>query len=105
VDFEEALRRNGFRAEREARGVTHWAARPGEYLTYWVQADQDGTALFTWEYAIGEFAAGHGLQVGSDERLNTFLYPMDDVRGAQDPAWLAACIERTEALLRSLSFL
>jgi hypothetical protein len=105
VDFEETLRRLGFGPDREGRGVVHWAARPSDLLTFWVQVHDDGTALFTWEFAIGELAAAHGLQVGSDERLNTFLYPREDARGPQDAAWVAAQIERTEALLRSISLL
>jgi hypothetical protein len=105
VDFESALRDLGFSVERQARGATHHAARPTPYLTFWVQAYDDGTALFTWEFAIAEYAATRGLQVGSDEHLNTFLYPREDSRGPQDPAWVAGQIDRTEDLLRSLSFL
>jgi hypothetical protein len=105
VEFEEALRDLGFQEERRTRGVTHHAARPSGYLTYWVQVYPDGTALFTWEFAIGEYAASLGMQVGSDEHLNTFLYPRTDSRGPQDPAWLASQLERTEALLRSVSLL
>ena len=103
--FEEALRDLGFALEREARGVAHYVRRPTAYLTYWVQAHDDGTALFTWEFAIGEFAAARGLQVGSDEHLNTFLYPREDARGPQEGAWVASQLERTEALLRSISLL
>jgi hypothetical protein len=95
----------GFAPDRESRGVRHFARRPTAFLTYWVQAYDDGTALFTWEFAIGEYAASLGLQVGSDEHLNTFLYPRDDARGPQDAAWLASQLERTEAILRSFSLL
>ncbi|HEX2030822.1 MAG TPA: hypothetical protein VHL78_05400 [Actinomycetota bacterium] len=105
MDFEEALRDLGFTLERDARAVRHFAARPTPFLTYWVQAYPDGTALFTWEFAIAEWAAIRGLQVGSDEHLNTFLYPKADDRGPQDAAWLAERLDRTEALLRSLSLL
>jgi hypothetical protein len=105
VGFEEALRDLGFVSERSTRGVVHHAARPNPYLTYWVQTYPDGTALFTWEFAIAEYAATLGMQVGSDEHLNTFLYPQIDARGPQDPAWLASQLERTEALLRSVSLL
>jgi hypothetical protein len=70
-----------------------------------VHVQTDGTALFTWEFAIGEYMSTLGLQVGSDEHLNTFLFPREDTRGPQEPAWLAAQVERTEALLRSISFL
>jgi hypothetical protein len=95
----------GFTFDRETRGVQHYARRPNRYLTYWLQVHDDGTALFSWEFAIGEFAADRGLQVGSDEHLNTFLYPREDARGPQEGAWLASQLERTEALLRSVSFL
>jgi hypothetical protein len=93
----------GFVLERRARGVDHYARRPNRFLTYWVQIHDDDTALFTWEFAIGEYAATLGLQVGSDEHLNTFLFPREDARGLQDRAWLAGQIETTELLLRSFS--
>jgi hypothetical protein len=105
MTFQESLTALGFELDRQSRGVRHYARRPGPYLTYWVQADQEGTALFTWEFALGEYAATLGLQVGSDEHLNTFLFPREDLRGPQDAAWLAAQLERTEALLRSISLL
>jgi hypothetical protein len=95
----------GFALERRARGVDHYARRPNRFLTYWVQVHDDGTALFTWEFAIGEYAATMGLQVGSDEHLNTFLFPRGDARGPQDEAWLAGQIETTELLLRSFSLI
>jgi hypothetical protein len=102
VTFEESLARFGFVLDRENRGTRHYLRRPTPYLTFWLQAHDDGTALFTWEFAIAEFAASLGLQVGSDEHLNTFLFPREDVTGPQEPAWVAAQIERTEALLRSV---
>ena len=95
----------GFQFDRETRGVRHFVARPSSHLTYWVQAHDDGTALFTWEFAIAEYAATLGLQVGSDEHLNTFLFPRVDERGPQDPAWVASQLERTESLLRAFSLL
>jgi hypothetical protein len=103
ANFDEALGRQGFREVQERRDVRIFSASPNPYLTYWVHAQPDGSALFTWEFAIAEFMATLGLQVGSDERLNTFLFPREDARGPQEPAWLAAQIERTEALLRSIS--
>ena len=103
--FEGTLAEFGFALEREGRGVRHYARRPTPFLTYWVQVHDDGTALFTWEFAIAEYAATLGLQVGSDEHLNTFLFPRQDARGPQDAAWLASQLERTEALLRSIAFL
>jgi hypothetical protein len=105
MTFEGTLAGLGFALERDGRGVRHYARRSTAFLTYWVQVHDDGTALFTWEFAIAEYAATLGLQVGSDEHLNTFLFPRQDARGPQDAAWLASQLERTEALLRSISFL
>jgi hypothetical protein len=104
VDFEEALVELGFTEERSSRGVRHFARRPNSFLTYWVQVHEDGGALFTWEFAIAEYVSTLGLQVGSDERLNTFLFPNEDARGPQDPAWLVGQIDRVEEVLRSISF-
>jgi hypothetical protein len=103
--FGDALADLGFTFDRQSRGIGHYARRPNRFLTYWVQVHEDGTALFTWEFAIAEYAATLGLQVGSGEQLNTFLFPREDARGHQDPAWLASQLERTEAVLRSISFL
>lgn len=103
--FDAALRSLGFALDRTSRGVDHYARRPNLYLTYWVQVLPEGAALFTWEFAIGEYAATLGMQVGSDERLNTFLFPREDARGPQDAAWLASRLERTEAALRAFSLL
>jgi hypothetical protein len=105
MTFEGTLADFGFTLEREGRGVRHYVRNPTPFLTYWVQVHEDGTALFTWEFAIAEYAAALGLQVGSDEHLNTFLFPREDARGPQDATWLASQLERTEALLRSISFL
>lgn len=104
MDFLEALAELGFTEDRSSRDVRHFAHRPNPFLTYWVQVHADGEALFTWEFAIAEYMATLGLQVGSDERLNTFLFPSEDVRGPQDSAWLVQQIDRVEGLLRSISF-
>jgi hypothetical protein len=104
VEFEEALRELGFSVaeQRPSGGPRMYAARPNPFLTYWVHVYGDGTALFTWEFAIAEYLAGKGLQVGSSEELNQFLYPRSDIRGAQDAAWLAEAIDHTESLLASV---
>ena len=104
MDFEGALRDLGFVLSRRSRGVDHYTRQENPYLAYTVQALPDGTALFTWELAIAEYVATLGMQVGSDEHLNTFLFPREDAHGPQDPAWVSAQIERTEALLGSVSF-
>jgi hypothetical protein len=106
VDFDEALDRYGFRpsSERSPRGVTVFVAQPNPYMTYTVQAFDDGTALFSWEFAVGEYLSTRGIQFGSDETLNQFMFPRADDRGPQDGVWLAAAIERAQTLLASVRF-
>ncbi len=101
MDFEEALALTGFRpsAERSPRGARLYEAHPNQFLTYTVQAFDDGTALFTFEFAIGEYLATKGIQIGSDETLNQFAYPRQDIRGQRAAGWLRAAIARAEALL------
>jgi len=105
MDFRSALTEYGFGSgeERGRRGRIY-TARPNHYLTYSVSAFDDGTALFTWEFAIADFLAAHGMAVGDNERLNLFMYPAQDDRGPQDGAWLAGALERAEESLRSLRF-
>ena len=105
VGFEEALAKLGFSpADRSARGAKTYVAHPNEYLTYTVQAFDDETALFTWEFAVGEYLRTKGIQFGSDETLNQFAFPRQDERGPQDGAWLVGCVERAEAQLASIRF-
>ncbi len=108
MEFEEALDRLGFVADRSrsvGRGEARlYSAQPNAFMTHSVYAYDDGTAMFSWEFALGEYLARRGIQVGSDETLNQFMYPRDDVRGRQDGAWLIAAIEQTEAMLASLRF-
>ncbi len=104
MDFFEALRGRAFVPEQQRadRGLQTFSARPNRFLTYWVHAYDDGTALFTWEFAVTDYLLEHGMQLGSGEALNTFLFPAQDERGAQDPAWLAHAIELAEARLREV---
>lgn len=106
MTFEDALDRFGFRAssDRAQRDARVYVAQPNAYLTYTVQAFEDGTALFSWEFAVGEYLAAKGIQFGSDETLNQFAFPREDERGPQDGAWLVSCIERAEAQLASVRF-
>jgi GrpB-like predicted nucleotidyltransferase (UPF0157 family) len=108
MDFEEALSRLGF-SRSDERGfrqgeVELFTAHPNAFMTYSVQAYPDGTAMFTWEFALGDYLAERDIQVGSDEQLNQFMYPRQDLRGAQDGTWLIGAIERTEAQLISVRF-
>ena len=105
VEFEDALRELGFTPTQDraaVRGRRVWSAQPNRFLTYFVHAYPDGSALLSFEFAIADYLATVGLQIGSSEELNQFLYPRLDVRGTQDSAWLAAAIDHAESLLRSV---
>ena len=106
MDFVSSLARYGFArgGGRAPRGVRVFTASPNRFLTYTVQAFDDGTALFSWEFAVGEYLATKGIQFGSDETLNQFAFPREDERGPQEAEWLAGCIERAEAQLASVRF-
>ena len=107
MEFGEALARFGFQ-QGKARGFARDAqlhvAEPNRFLTYTVHAYPDGTAIFSWEFALGEYLLTKGIQVGSDETLNQFAYPREELRGPQDGTWLTSAIERTEGLLADLRF-
>ena len=106
MEFEEALERLGFQPseERVIGDARLHRAQPNRFLSYSLHQYRDGTALLTWEFAIADYLASRGLQVGSGESLNLFMYPLEDDRGPQDASWLAAAMDRVEAGLRSLRF-
>lgn len=106
MDLFEALDELGFGVAqgRSSRGVQAYAARPNRYLTYWVHAYDDGSALFTWEFAVTDYLLERGIQLGSSETLNLFMFPREDLRGQQSAAWLAGAIDQVEVALRSIDF-
>jgi hypothetical protein len=106
MDFEAALGELGFtrREERASRRALALAATPNPYLTYWVHALDDGTALFTWEFAVADYLASRGILLGSAESLNLFMFPAEDRSGPQDPTWVARAIEETERQLAAIDF-
>jgi hypothetical protein len=106
MDFDDALERLGFRPSDErsfgAASERRYEAHPNAFMTYTVQAFDDATAMFSWEFALGDFLAGRGIQMGSDEALNQFVYPREDLRGPQEGAWLVNAVEQTEAMLSTI---
>jgi hypothetical protein len=106
MEFEETLATLGFHpaSGRTPKGVQVLIAEPNPFLTYTVQKLEDGTALFSWEFAVGEYLRTKGIQFGSDETLNQFMFPREDTRGPQDGTWLVEAIERATAQLASLRF-
>jgi hypothetical protein len=106
MDFSEALADLGFAQDqpRSVRGEHAYSATPNRYLTCWVHAYQDGSALFTWEFAVTDYLAARGIQLGSSESLNLFMFPMEDQRGPQDAAWVSEAKARVDQLLAEIDF-
>lgn len=93
----------GFRASVERAGVLQLSCRASAHLTYWVHWDRSaGTALFTWEHAVGEYLSSLGLQIGSNEELNQFLFPKHDVRGPAEIGFVTSEMDRVEEILRAV---
>lgn len=108
MEFGEALSAHGFRRNDE-RGVGAlqsrlYVATPNRFMTYSVHTYDDGSAIFSWEFALADYLADKGIQVGSDEALNQFMYPREDARGPQDGVWLESAIEHVRRTLASLRF-
>jgi hypothetical protein len=104
--FENDLRVLGFRLAQDKRdGTRTYALARNRFLTYWlhIPAD-DGPALFTWEFAIGEYMDEYGLQIGTNEPLNQFLFPQTDTELTQDLSALVKAMERTEAMFAGMNF-
>jgi len=104
VTFDQALADNGFEAAEQRETHVLYRASPNRFLTYSVHAYRDGTALFTWEFAVVDYLATRSIVLGSSESLNTFMFPATDEVGPQDGAWLTSVVDRAEALLGSLDF-
>jgi hypothetical protein len=104
VGFADDIEGLGFRPaqDRPSRGVRTFTRSPNRFLTLWVHAYEDGSALFTWEFAVAEFLLEHGIQLGTNEALNLFMFPVEDERGPQEAGWVTAAMDRAEAALRGL---
>jgi hypothetical protein len=104
--FEADLEALGFRVVEQRRGGdVQFSYNANRYLVYWVHWNPDeDQCLFTWELAIGEFMGDQGLQIGSNDPLNLFLFPQGDARGPATAEFVVTEMNRTEAILQSLNF-
>ena len=102
-DFVEALGSLGFGVMQRdrRRAVTQYARTPNRYLTEWVH-DDGQEALFTWEFALGEFCDSMGWQMSAADQSLQILYPQYDVRIARDIEAVAVELARLEQHLRCL---
>ena len=105
--FDSDLQALGFRVVGQNRkGVVTYEKKASPYLVYNVHWNPEETeVLFTWEFAVGEFFDARGMQIGSNESLNLFLFPQFDAKGSPEVSFVAAELDRAEQLLRSLDFL
>jgi len=103
--FDEELRLVGFTLAQEKRdGSRSFSLARNRFLTYWLHVPFDGPALFTWELAIGEYMNEYGLQLGTNEPLNQFLFPQVDQEVEPDLAEVVKAMERVEASFAGMDF-
>jgi hypothetical protein len=104
--FDDELRLLGYQRAQERRdGTRTFSLARNRFLTYWLHVPpDDGVALFTWEFAIGEYMNEYGLQVGANEPLNQYLFPQEDTEVPQDMAEVVKAMERTEAMFAGMNF-
>jgi hypothetical protein len=104
--FDSDLQALGFRVVgQNRRGVVTYGKQANKHLLYHVHWNpDDDEVLFTWEFAVGEFFDERGMQIGSNESLNLFLFPQHDSKGPAEVAFVAAELDRAEQLFRSLDF-
>jgi hypothetical protein len=103
--FDDDLHVLGFRLAQDKRdGTRMYSLARNRFLTYWVHVPLEGAALFTWEFAIGEYMDEYGLQLGANEPLNQFLFPQTDTELEQDLSALVKAMERTEAMFAGMNF-
>ena len=104
--FIEDIESIGFTYQSAGRGgVSHFALRGNRYLTYYCHVEDDESgAVFSWEFAIGEYCLTRGIRVGSNEVLNSFMYADEDVAVPPSLAAVVAQIDQTETMLNALRF-
>lgn len=104
--FVDDLESIGFVFQSVGRGgVRHYALMGNRFLTYYCHvAPDEAGGVFSWEFALGEFCASRGLQVGANDVLNIFLYSDADVPVPPSVASVVAQIDATETRLNSLRF-
>jgi len=104
--FDSDLQALGFKAVGQNRkGVVTFEKRANRYLVYNVHWNpEENDVLFTWEFAVGEFFDQRGMQIGSNESLNLFLFPQHDAKGPPEAAFVASELDRAEQLFRSIDF-
>lgn len=87
--------------QKDRRGTLQYARRPNRYLTQWVH-DNGSDALFTWEFALGEYCEAAGWQIGAAETSLHILYPQFDVELPREAGAVQVELSRLESRLTGL---
>lgn len=87
--------------QEDRRGVLQFARKPNRFLTEWVH-DYEDSALFTWEFDLGDFVAQMEWQIGAAETSFQILYPQFDVKIPREIDAVAVEIQRLEQRLGHL---
>lgn len=83
-----------------------YSKRATGYLTISVHHDPgDASVLMSYEHSLGDYLDTLGLQVGSNEPLNQFLFPQRDSRGPADISFVVTEITRIEGVLKAVDLL
>ena len=104
MGFSDDLESIGFVYQSAGRGgVHHYALHGNRFLTYYCHvSDDESSAVFSWEFALGEYCLMRGLRVGANEVLNIFMYADQDVAIAPSLAAVVSQIDAAETMLNSL---
>ena len=105
MSFRSELEAMGFELVQTNRGSERYTARGNRYLVLWVYTSPDGTAEFTWEYALGEYLKDHGFAVSVQDELSLMVFPTTDLRGPAEIVWITEQVAAAEAQLSSIDLL
>jgi hypothetical protein len=105
VSFRGELEGLGFELVHSNRGAQRFTAHGSRYLLLWVHTSPDGSAEFTWEFALGEYLKDKGFAVSVQDELSLMVFPRTDVRGPQEIAWITEQVAAAEAQLSSIDLL
>ena len=105
VSFYDDLAMVGFALAQEKRdGSRSYSLVRNRFLTYWLHVAPDGAGLFTWEFAIGDYMNEYGLQIGTNDPLNQFLFPQVDTEVDPELGAVVKAMERTETVFAGMDF-
>jgi hypothetical protein len=105
VSFTSELQEMGFELVQANRGAERFSARANAYLVLWVHTSPDGSAVFSWEFALGQYLKDKGFSVSVQDELSLMVFPGRDIRGPAEAAWVTEQIAAAEAELASIDLL